>query len=347
MKIKKILLFLSLLLLLFSCKENTVKNEPEAVHYTNIYEANALLNKSINLGNALEAPAEGEWGVTIKDDYFKLIRDKGFTGVRIPIRWSAHTQENPPYSILPAFKNRVDHVIDEALKNDLAVVINIHHFEEIMERPAENKAKLLSLWEQISDYYKDYSDKLYFEILNEPHSNLTAEIWNDYLAECLTIIRENNPDRPVIIGTANWGGISAMQKLEIPQDEENLILTIHYYEPFHFTHQGAEWVDNSEEWLGTKWLGTAEEKAKVTDHFSRIKQFADARNMPVYVGEFGAYSTADQASRATWTGFIVETCRDYNFSYAYWEFCSGFGIYDDETGEWNNYLLNALIDEEE
>ncbi len=62
-------------------------------------EINERLGRGINLGNALEAPAIGGWGVVLEEEYFRLIKEKGFSSVRIPIRWSAHAQANPPYTI--------------------------------------------------------------------------------------------------------------------------------------------------------------------------------------------------------------------------------------------------------
>src|ERR1700681_3953301 len=58
--------------------------DDDAFHY------NRLLGRGINLGNALDAPQEGAWGVTLEADYFRLIQEAGFNSVRIPIRWSAH-----------------------------------------------------------------------------------------------------------------------------------------------------------------------------------------------------------------------------------------------------------------
>ena len=57
-----------------------------------------------------------------------------------------------------------------------------------------------------------------------------------------------------------------MAGLELPADsnqDPNLIVTIHNYEPFHFTHQGAGWVEGGSDWLGTGWDGTPDEVAAV------------------------------------------------------------------------------------
>src|SRR5438045_3526598 len=86
------------------------------------------LRRGMNLGNALEAPGEGDWGVILKEEYFRLIKDAGFDTVRIPVRWSAHAGHRPPYSIDECFFNRVDWAVFSALETNMNVVINIHHY---------------------------------------------------------------------------------------------------------------------------------------------------------------------------------------------------------------------------
>ncbi|MCG8373010.1 MAG: glycoside hydrolase family 5 protein [Balneolales bacterium] len=307
------------------------------------FEQNIALGRGINLGNALEAPTEGEWGVVLQEDWFTYIKNAGFSSVRIPIRWSAHTSDGPDYTIDSIFFERVDWAIEQALANDLMVIINIHHYEEIFSDPLGEREKFFALWKQIAERYKNQPKEVLFEILNEPHAELTADLWNLFLPEALQIIREDNPYRTVVIGAAEWGGIPGLLKLEIP-DDGNLIVTVHYYEPFQFTHQGAEWVDNSDPWLGTTWDGTQEEVDAVNTHFQQIVDWATERNVPINIGEFGAYSKADSDSRARWTEAIVRFALQNDMSYHYWEFASGFGIYNPENGDWDVVLLRALTE---
>lgn len=330
--------------LLMMCPSNSA-TKPENKDYTpaDPFEINAHLFPGINLGNALEAPQEGDWGVTIQDEYFRIIKEAGFEHVRIPIRWSAHAQVDSPYTIEFGFINRVKHIVDVAIAQDLYTVINIHHYEEIFQNPPAQKDRFLALWRQISAVFQNYPPGLVFEILNEPHDNFTPELWNQYFPAALQIIRTTNPNRTVIVGTADWGGVGALKTLEIPANEQNLIVTIHYYEPFQFTHQGAEWVTGSDAWLGTTWSASLNQVSEMQNHFDQIKAWADAQNRPIYIGEFGAYSRADINSRRIWTGYVVNLCRQHNFSWAYWEFCAGFGAYNRTTGAWNTQLLGALI----
>ncbi len=338
---------MSLIFGLSACEKKP--NSPQEKGYTGIsepldpFEQNKLIGRSVNLGNALEAPTEGSWGVTLKEDYFQLISDAGFNGVRIPIRWSAHADVDSPYTIKNSIFSRVDWAIGQAFDNGLAVVINIHHYDEIFDEPENHKSRFLSLWEQISDYYLLYPKELMFEILNEPHNNLTPSLWNQFLDEAVKVVRKSNPNRTLVIGTANWGGPGSLKDLVLPENENNIIVTFHYYNPFHFTHQGAEWANGSDAWLGTKWQGTTNEKNAVIQDFETAVSWANDKNVPLFMGEFGAYNKADIVSRFNWTKFVSSEAEKKNMSWAYWEFCAGFGVYDQTTSNWNTLILQALI----
>lgn len=300
------------------------------------------MHRGINIGNALEAPNEGDWGVHIEDEYFRIIKEAGFDTVRIPIRWSAHSDVYPPYKIHENFLARVDHVVNKALEQNLIVIINIHHYEEIMQDPEGQGERLIALWKQISEHYKDYPGNLYFELLNEPYGALTSNKWNRLMNETIEVIRESNPMRKIVVGPTNWNSIYYLDELAIPNDE-NIIVTFHFYTPFDFTHQGAEWVSPSP-MVGRKWFGTEAERKQITNELDMaVKWATQHNNITLFMGEFGAYSKADMSSRVRWTYFVAREAERRNIAWAYWEFCSGFGVYDPDKNEWRAELLNALI----
>lgn len=309
------------------------------------FRYNARLGRGINFGNALDGPSEGAWGMVIEDEFFPIIRDAGFDSVRIPIKWSIYAASEPPYTLDESIFTRVDHVVQMALDHDLAAVINIHHYDEIMSDPNGNEERLLAIWRQLAQHYRDYPDTLYFEILNEPHNQLIDSIWNRQWQAALRVIRETNPTRPVIVGPTNWNSIDKLSSLQLPDDDPNLIVTFHYYAPFEFTHQGAEWVTGASAWLGTEWTGTESEMGAVRRDFDRAQEWAAQQGVPLYMGEFGAYDKADMASRERWTAFIVSEAEARGFSFAYWEFGAGFGAFDRGAGAWRPELLGALIQE--
>lgn len=312
---------------------------------TKAWEMKERLGRGINMGNMFEAPTETEWGNPWKPEYFRIIAELGFTHVRLPVRWetTARSSSNPPYTISATFMNRIKLVVDSALANNLHIVFNMHHHEALFTNPAGQKDRFMAQWRQISEFFKDYPDSLLFEPLNEPNGNLTSELWNVFFPEVLSIIRETNPERTVLIGTPEWGGLGGLPKLEIP-DDDNIILTIHYYNPFNFTHQGAEWSgEQSQAWLGTKWFDTEADRAVIHNEFQLAKNISEEHNIPIHVGEFGAYSKADMESRARWTTYLARWFESQGFSWAYWEFSAGFGIYNPSTKKLVDPLVNALL----
>jgi endoglucanase len=305
------------------------------------------LQRGVNFGNMLEPPSEGEWGLTVHEEYFDLVKEAGFDFVRLPVSWSTHTERvgyddgNVGYQITPEFFARVDEVVNWALERDLKIIIDFHHYNDLMSDP--NEEQFLFMWRQIAEHYKEYPPQVIFELLNEPNGNLTAPLWNIYLHDALSIIRESNPTRDVIIGPVSWNAYDWLYTLDVPNDD-HLIVTFHYYLPFHFTHQGAEWAgEEAQKWLGTEW-GTDAEKAEVVSHFDSVADWAGRHgNVHILLGEFGAYSRGPQDSRVRWTGFVREQAEAHGFAWAYWELAAGFGVYDPDARVWREDLLKALI----
>ena len=144
-----------------------------------------------------------------------------------------------------------------------------------------------------------------------------------------------------------WNSLDALSRLELPEDDCHIIVTFHYYDPFQFTHQGAEWVDNSNPWLGTTWRGSPNEKRVIALDFDLAAAWAEKNKRPLFLGEFGAYSKADIDSRARWTDFVARTAEERGMSWAYWEFGAGFGAFDRTLRRWNEPILHALIPPEQ
>jgi endoglucanase len=185
---------------------------------------------------------------------------------------------------------------------------------------------------------------VFFELLNEPHDKLIEEKWNAAIPLVLKAVRQTNPTRPVIIGPARWNAIGALDKLELPKEDRNLIVTVHFYEPFEFTHQGAPWQKGSDKWKGRKWTASDAEMAAIRQKFNQAAAWAKKHDRPVFLGEFGAFQAADMESRARWTRFVARQAEGLGFSWAYWEFCSGFGVYDSKAEAWREALKSALLE---
>ncbi|MEO7959303.1 MAG: glycoside hydrolase family 5 protein [Fibrobacteria bacterium] len=290
----------------------------------------------------MDAPTEGAWGVTLKAEWFQWAADSGFATVRIPVQWSAHSLEAPPYTIDTAFMNRVTWAVNLALAAKLNVIIDMHHYDALMKHPDSQKARFLAMWRQIARHFADYKPELLLEILNEPRDSLDAAAWNGLLASAIDTIRAVQPKRTLLVGTAPWGGLTGLSQLRLPADS-NLIVTVHYYDPHIFTHQGASFEAGAKAWLGTQWRATPPQRSQVDQDIKTIADWATANGRPIFLGEFGTYELADSASRAMYTEYLATAFEKAGFSWALWNFSSDFGILIDSTQAWRADLVAALV----
>ncbi|WP_430454650.1 glycoside hydrolase family 5 protein [Rhodopirellula europaea] len=131
-----------------------------------------FFGRGINIGNTLEAPREGDWGPRLEAKHLDLIQQAGFDSIRVPVRWSTHAQTKPPYTIDPTFMQRVRWVVDEALRRDLKVMINIHHYEGLYANPEQHFDRFLELWRQIANEFAGAPPELVFEVLKRTSRQL-------------------------------------------------------------------------------------------------------------------------------------------------------------------------------
>lgn len=340
-----------------------------------VYEQAKNIGRALNIGNALEAPFEGSWDLVIKEEYFKLIKDKGFDSIRVPIRFSNKTTTESPYTIDENFMKRVDWVIEQSALQELNVIIDLHHFDELLADPYGNKERFLSIWEQISSRYSNQPLSVYYEILNEPHSSITSSLWNEYLLEAIDIVRQHDPNRTLIIGGIDWNSINGLYQLKLPEEDRNIIATIHYYGPMLFTHQGAEWMTAEYGTKGLVWPGPPETPVEPTEAAQQVDwvnnffknyntktgadnpaseealvrdlehaaKWGEINDRPIFLGEFGVYRTADIDSRVAWTKKVRLEAERLGISWAYWEFAAGYGVYNRTSSSWNEQLIDALF----
>ncbi len=179
-----------------------------------------------------------------------------------------------------------------------------------------------------------------------------AQEWNSLVAELVQLIwveeAARQAGRWIMVGTSPWGSMPGIATLDPPPfcNPTNTIISVHCYEPFHFTHQGADWVGDSADWIGTSWIGSTREQANLLELFDLVTKWNElsGRGFEIHMGEFGVYSKhVDPAQQKAWTAFIAREAEKRHMSWAYWEFSAGFGAYDPLSGVWRSYLLDALI----
>ncbi len=277
-----------------------------------------------------------------QERYFRLIKEAGFSHVRINLFPFRDGTRRVPDTIAPQWFETLDWAVRQARANGLMVILDLHEYEAMGADPAGNRGRLLACWRQIARHCRDLPDQVLFEALNEPCNKLTPELWNPLLREVLAVIRRSNPRRTVIVGPGSWNSIDALSKLDLPEDDRNLIVTVHYYSPFQFTHQGTSWTGMKDK-TGVAWNGTDAEKQAVVNDLARADAWARRHGRPVYLGEFGAFEKADMDSRARWAGCVAREAQRLGWSWAWWQFEGNFAAYDTKRDAWVGPIRQALL----
>jgi len=278
------------------------------------------------------------------------IKAAGFSTVRIPLQTFGKNalHMDAQGHLDPAYLKKLDGVVDAALAAGLFVILDEHDFDDCSKDTDACAQILPNVWYELSAHYKDAPSSVMFELLNEPHDKIDAQIWNVWLPDLIAIVRETNPTRNIVVGPTHWNSLADLPQLKLPADK-HIIVTFHYYEPMTFTHQGATWVgpEIEKERGEVHWKGTPEELAKINSDFDKVADWAKANNRPILLGEFGTYakySAIDE--RAAWTRAVSKAAADRGFARAAWEFSEGpdgFTVYDTDKNQWVEPIEKAIL----
>lgn len=299
--------------------------------------------RGVNLANALEAPKEGDWGVVLQEEYFDALKKVGFNLVRLPVAFAAHTDPVAPYAVSGAFLARIEEILAWAAKRQITVILAFHSYEGLYQDPKTDGERFIAIWEHVAKRFVTRFPNCFFGLLNEPHGNITAPIWNDLLAITIKRIRQIDTKRTLVLGGIAYSDLRSLEALELPEGERNLIATFHYYRPYEFTHQGADWAGSMDQWLGREWSGQADDIKILKNDFSDAAAWSRKTGRQVFLEEFGCFAKAPHASRVRWTEAVRKEAELHGFGWAYWDFCAGFGIYDSKNAVYDQMMLDALM----
>jgi endoglucanase len=333
--------------------------------------------RGANIANYLEVPPGEHWGTphTVAD--LKLIRAQGFDHIRLPVGWHHYTGPAPDFKISGEIFAKADQMVTNATALGLNVIINLHHFNEFTTDPAANTAWFHAIWRQVAAHYAGAPPGVAFELLNEPKDAATTVVLNPIFAQTIRDIRRTNPHRTLFVGPGLWNSPGELVNLRLPDDDQNIIVTLHCYDPMLFTHQGADWAGpehrvtgiifpgppktplTPDPSLGLKsWvlnqihqyntLPTESNPSGPHAFLSKIQQakkWSEEFGRPVHFGEFGAFTRADQESRVHYYAAFRQALDAAGIGWAIWDWKSGFNYWDPKTQQPLPGMREALFPE--
>lgn len=349
--------------------------KPIPRHDTPAWQTAKHFQRGVNLGDYLEGSRKNFGrGVTVSAAEIAQIKREGFDHVRVPIGWHQYAGAAPDFTLEPEIFSRVDFIVTNALANQLAVMINIHHFSALDQDPEKATDQFLALWRQIAAHYQDFPAELVFELDNEPHENATTALMNPIYARAIAEIRRSNPHRTIVVEPGGWGSIDELNQLVLSPDD-NVMISVHCYEPFHFTHQGAGWTSADFKQTGIVFPGPPAQplvpdlnlnpKPYVLAWFAKyntlpadknpsgpsafsgklkfVHAWSDYYGYPVHLGEFGAYIKADPASRANYYAAVRRAAEAEHLGWCIWDWSANFRYWNKSDNRAEPGLHAALF----
>lgn len=285
----------------------------------------------------------------VEEKYYHELSKQGFDHVRIPVNFSLYATSADVDPIPKDFLAKVDRAVKLAFKYNLYVILDMHGCGDINNNADVWKQQLFAQWKQLANHYKDYDEKLIFELLNEPSdggnkgvSPLNGERLNEIMNETIRVIREIDKERVLVAAVSPTNMVYGMDTVTLPSNDKNIIVAVHSYEPIEFTHQGATWSSQIDDKNPREWK--EEYKEVISDVISRAATYQEVSGRQVCLGEFGVcLDVAHEDDVAQYLKFITDECEKNQIGWCYWEFWMSFGIYDRNNECWKQYVLDALI----
>lgn len=313
-------------------------------------------------------PSETAWdNPTITQNTFKMVKDAGFKAVRIPVSYFARIGGAPNYTIDASWLTRIKEVVDMAMAEGLYAIINMHGdgYTSMVNNgawllcnaPADQqpaiKAKYEACWKQIATTFKDYDEHLIFESMNEEfdggygvpqleyYQNINA--YNQIFVDTVRKTSENNSKRWLLIPgwntdigytTGNYGfeiPTDTNRASSIPADEQRIMISVHYYNPWDFCGEGNR--DKDGKFTSTEW-GTEAEVKSLQDLFTNCYNKFVAKGYPVIIGETGAVDKDNLDSRVKFYSEVCKNARSRGMVPVVWD-NNGHGQGADKFGLFN------------
>ena len=318
----------------------------------------APFSKGVNLSAWFEAasPSRVQFSKFTQKDFADL-KALGCDVIRLPINLKAMTSGAPDYALDPLFLSFLDQAVGWAEDLGMYLIIDNHTFNFAVPTEGNVEAVLLKEWAQLAARYRDRSDFVVYEVLNEPHGIDCAK-WAKIQGRVVAAIRAIDGRHAIIVGSANFNNYRDLTALPAYPDK-NLIYTFHFYDPMVFTHQGADFTAPSlvglsgvpfppdagrmppvparlrGTWFGESLAAYATQGSpeRIGETLDGPARFARERKVPVFCGEFGVYMpNAPREDRVAWHRLVRTALERRGLSWAIWDAYGSFGLFDLPTG---------------
>ena len=322
-----------------------------AAEPTDIKKIRNELSKGVNI-SLLERYwiSERELCKTDLDPTLKSIAKAGFKTVRLPVAFDHFMADSyAPLNI--ELIQQLQRIYSSCRQLNLKLVVVYHYGKLSNENYLTENERIIRIWKQVMAAMKnDSTEELFFELYNEPTTDM--DIWKSAVTTLVRELRKEDPQRIFIIGGANYNGSGELLHMgRLSVDDGKLLYTFHFYEPYIFTHQGADWTPEKTFITGFPYpysagkmpgLYNAPGNSQLAKDYIRypreagyaylheriryISEEAKRLNLPLICTETGVIKFADKKSRAAYLRDITGIMDEFNIPVMLWDWDDKFAV---------------------
>nr|WP_294949115.1 cellulase family glycosylhydrolase [uncultured Mucilaginibacter sp.] len=286
----------------------------------------------------------------IKKSDYELLKKLKINSIRLPIAFEHFEATKIPVEKVFA---HIDEVLKQCKLYGIKLIIDYHYGKINDSNYLTETPKVINLWLLLAKrYIKESPNLLFFEIYNEPPP-INPKVWKDAAYNIVTAIRKADAKRTLIVGASNYNSIYELSRMERLADE-NIIYTFHFYEPFLFTHQGADWVGDQVATTGIPFPYVAKNfppmnpnvistwgennyyqyrvdgnEQSIRDKLQIVKNWSNKYYVPIICGEYGVYRKyTDEQSRYRYIKAVRQSLKNLNIPGIHWDYNSNFSIFN-------------------
>ncbi|MGE0076365.1 MAG: cellulase family glycosylhydrolase [Bacteroidales bacterium] len=293
---------------------------------------------------------------------FINVKKLGIDEVRLPIYMSNMLDDEGKFDSL--FLYLLDQYINIAEEEEVNILITNMQGYDYSDPNLENE--FINIWTQMALHLKNRSKFVYYELANEPSCEYDED-WGKMQGNILDAVRKIDTVHTILVTSNSWSNGTRLRYLP-EYNDDNLIYVFHFYDPFLFTHQGADFVGLSDlkgvpfpydadrmPDLPASFVGTDNEYAynnysndgtveAVQELISYVVNFKNKRNVPVVCDEFGAdQAYSDPEDRAFWYKTLRTTLEENNIAWSMHGYTHFWGPFEYNTCNLFDYDLDSSI----
>lgn len=166
----------------------------------------------------------------VNKDAFQSIRDDWGANV---IRLAMYTAENGGYcegGNKDNLKALVKSGVNYATELGMYAIVDWHILHDL--DPNKYKSDSIAFFDEMSKEFKD-QDNVIYEICNEPNGGTSWSQVKSYALEVIPVIRANDPNAIIIVGTPNWCQFVDDAANDPITEYDNLLYAVHFYADTH------------------------------------------------------------------------------------------------------------------